>query len=146
MPAKYSGRLQKAPHLRSLSRSPLCCEGIAHDGGTEAVERGGQQKEKSRSRNNRFKSQNSRNIDSVGILISAHFHCLFSQGKKYMRRADLEALEMRGGCESGKGGASGEVGEGGSGVVVSPTTPTPKTPGDDNPVFTTPRVEVSDIS
>ena len=31
----------------------------------------------------------------------------------------------------------------GASVVVSPTTPTPQTPGDDNPVFSIPRTEVS---
>ena len=141
----YNKRHTYDPYILRVYTCSLIVKAYSH-GDTEAVEGGGQQKEKSRSRNGRFKSQNSHYINSVGILISAHFHCLFSQGKKYLRRADLEALEMRGGCESGEGGASGEVGEGGSGVVVSPTTPTPKTPGDDNPVFTTPRVEVSDIS
>ena len=56
-----------------------------------------------------------------------------------MRRGDLEALQMRRGSE---GELKEEVGEGSVGVV-SPTTPTPATPGDDNPVFAIPRMEVS---
>ena len=70
---------------------------------------------------------------------TASHRVVLSQGKKYLKRADLEALQTAGGEKTKEKEEFGE----GSGVVLSPTTPnTPVTPGDDNPVFAIPRVEV----
>ena len=82
-------------------------------------------------------------------LVGAHQQFTVHQGKKYLKRAELQLAEAQGGQEGDGGGREqGERGQGGeesgAGGVDTVVSPTSATPGDDNPLFAIPRAEVGE--